>query len=249
MTASLASQLGASALGALAVAPPAAAAPLPAASVGGSIVSASVAKSVVFGLLLIGATSGGAWALAKRLNEADRQAQTAMTQAMTQPTAAAAAPDGASSSIAVTSTPRGASPSAAPVVEVEPVPNVATRGIAPPPRGEAPVAKETPTSASMREGSLREEVSSLRDVELSLQRGEGASALDKLDDLAARHPEGALREERMAARVLALCAAGKLDEAEQAGRAFVSEMPNSMYAERVRTSCAFGRPATEGPAK
>ena len=69
--------------------------------------------------------------------------------------------------------------------------------------------------------------------------GEGAKAVLVLDDLAARHPAGLLREERLAARIVALCAAGRVDEAREAGQRFFAEMPGSVQADRIRASCAF----------
>ncbi len=86
---------------------------------------------------------------------------------------------------------------------------------------------------------LDEEVALLREAQSALKRGEGAQALTALDDLAARHPDGALREERQAARVLASCAAGRTAEAELAGRAFMNQFPSSIHSDRVRSSCAF----------
>jgi hypothetical protein len=90
-------------------------------------------------------------------------------------------------------------------------------------------------------GTLDEEVALLRDAQRALREGDGAQALGHLDALAARHPDGVLREERLAARVLALCAAGRVDEAREAGQRFVAEMPGSVQADRVRGSCAFAR--------
>jgi hypothetical protein len=79
----------------------------------------------------------------------------------------------------------------------------------------------------------------LRDAQHALKRGDGAAALARLDELADRHPDGVLREERLAARVLGLCAAGRPDEARAEGRRFVAEYPGSIQVERVRASCAF----------
>jgi outer membrane protein assembly factor BamD (BamD/ComL family) len=87
--------------------------------------------------------------------------------------------------------------------------------------------------------SLHEETTLLREAEIALARGDGATALRRLDELAARQPGGVLREERMAARVLALCAAGRTEEARREGEHFVAAMPASIQVPRVKGSCAF----------
>ncbi len=87
--------------------------------------------------------------------------------------------------------------------------------------------------------SLSEEVALLQAAQQALKHGDGTGALTTLGELGARHPDGALREERLTLHVLGLCAAGRVDEAREAGRRFVAEMPGSVQAERVRASCAF----------
>lgn len=59
-----------------------------------------------------------------------------------------------------------------------------------------------------------------------------------LDEHAARFPRGALRDEREAARVLALCADGRTAEARAAASAFVAASPRSPLASQVRAACA-----------
>ena len=87
--------------------------------------------------------------------------------------------------------------------------------------------------------SLGEETASLGEAQRALKQGDGARAVALLDELAARHPTGVLREERLAARVFALCAADRVEEAREAGKRFLEELPASVQAERVRASCAF----------
>jgi hypothetical protein len=86
--------------------------------------------------------------------------------------------------------------------------------------------------------SLGEETALLGEAQRSLKQGNGARAVAVLDELAARHPAGVLREERLAARVFGLCAAGRVEEAREAGQRFLAEMPGSVQADRVRASCA-----------
>ena len=97
----------------------------------------------------------------------------------------------------------------------------------------------SPVAAPAPGISLDEETAVLGEVQRSLTQRDGARALVLLDQLASRHPEGVLREERLAAQVFALCAAGRVEEAREAGKRFVVEMPASVQVVRVRASCAF----------
>ena len=103
----------------------------------------------------------------------------------------------------------------------------------------APALKEEPPAVPLGAISLGEETASLAEAQRSLKQGDGARAVALLDALAARHPTGVLREERLAANVFALCAAGRIDAARAAGQRFLAEMPTSVQADRVRASCAF----------
>jgi hypothetical protein len=95
-----------------------------------------------------------------------------------------------------------------------------------------------PTAAPPRH-NLGEETELLRRAEMALRAGDGNTALTTLDELSARRPSGVLLEERMAARVLALCAAGRTEEARREGERFVAARPTSIQAPRIRASCAF----------
>jgi hypothetical protein len=111
-----------------------------------------------------------------------------------------------------------------------------------PPRAALPEAAGAPSSGGVlpsHASSLTEETALLREAQAALKEGDAAKSLAAVDALAARHPQGLLREERLAARVLALCAAGRVEEARVEGQRFVAEMPRSIQAERVRASCAF----------
>jgi hypothetical protein len=90
-----------------------------------------------------------------------------------------------------------------------------------------------------RTSSLIEETQLLRAAQTSLGAGDATAALARLDELGARHPDGLLREERLAARVATLCAAGREDEARREAARFLAEVPLSIHAARVRASCAF----------
>jgi outer membrane protein assembly factor BamD (BamD/ComL family) len=71
-----------------------------------------------------------------------------------------------------------------------------------------------------------------------MSRGDTTTANARLDDHATRFPNGALAEERAAARVHTLCAQGRGAEARAAAGAFVAAHPRSSLAPAVRKSCA-----------
>ena len=59
-----------------------------------------------------------------------------------------------------------------------------------------------------------------------------------VQELDERFPKGVLVEERSATRILSLCQLERVAEAKQAARDFLGRYPSSVYAERVRQSCA-----------
>lgn len=111
----------------------------------------------------------------------------------------------------------------------------------------APVAAATTppaTPAAVRprrveaDDDLAGELLLIQSAQRALARGDGPAALEALDEHARAHPRGRLLEERQAARVLALCAAGRADEARAAATRFVARYPTSPQAARVRGACA-----------
>jgi len=117
----------------------------------------------------------------------------------------------------------------------------------PPPPSEPAPALTTPArpaarpslKAVKRTPSLRDELSLLTEVRAALQRGDGVTALRLLD----RHDtsDRQLLAERAAARVLALCASGKTDEAREAAAEFARRHPGSLQLSAVARSCAGER--------
>jgi hypothetical protein len=107
-----------------------------------------------------------------------------------------------------------------------------------------PLATSSPPPPSA--STLLEETDLLRRAQTSLQAGDAAAALARLDELGARHPDGLLREERLAARVVALCAAGRAGDARREAERFLLEAPLSIHAARVRASCAFAADGDHG---
>lgn len=96
----------------------------------------------------------------------------------------------------------------------------------PPPDNPAPPPEET----------LAAETKRLREAHGALQSGDAKAAMALLDEKGAAGAE--LRQERAAARVLALCQLGRVDEAREAGAKFLRENARSPLADRVRASCA-----------
>jgi hypothetical protein len=145
--------------------------------------------------------------------------------------------------------PSAVAATASALAETAPPPKTAVEDVAAPeaPKAEAePVPAKRPHRAArpdpyekMDAASIAEEVALLRKAQSALQAGDSAKSLDAIDELEANHASGVLREERQAARVLALCAAGRADEARALGRAFIAKHPKSIQAPRVRASCAF----------
>lgn len=92
-------------------------------------------------------------------------------------------------------------------------------------------------SAPSATDPLERETASLEEAHSALRSGDPARALDLLDRQSAAYRDGQLREERAAARVLALCKLGRMDEARAAAAAFVQESPRSPLVDRVRAGC------------
>jgi hypothetical protein len=98
----------------------------------------------------------------------------------------------------------------------------ASRALPPPEPGESPE-------------SLRDELALLFDVQQALKRGDGAAALRRLDE---HHTsDRQLVAERQAARVFALCAAGRIDEARSAAAEFLSRHAASPQRATVERAC------------
>lgn len=92
--------------------------------------------------------------------------------------------------------------------------------------------------------SMSEEASLLQSAQRALAAGRADAALGLLAEHELRFPSGALAEERRVAKILALCALGRVEEASILARAFVARSPRSVLIPRLETSCvgkALGR--------
>lgn len=95
-----------------------------------------------------------------------------------------------------------------------------------------PVAEPAPVAST-----LAAENTLLRRAQRAISQGEPEAALRHLGAHASRFPQGMLTEEREAARVVALCDAGRQAEARALAARFLAERPASPLAARVRAAC------------
>jgi hypothetical protein len=103
-----------------------------------------------------------------------------------------------------------------------------------PPAVDSTAAASAPSVAS----TLHEEAALLQAAQRALAAHEPDRALTALADHEQRFPAGVLREERQAARVLAYCALGRVDEARALVRTFAHSSPRSVLIPRLADSCA-----------
>ena len=81
------------------------------------------------------------------------------------------------------------------------------------------------------------EIALLNEAQRALASGQADRALQLLDRHARDFPRGSLAEERAAARIIALCALGRVTAARAETEAFVRKSPESPLVERVRAAC------------
>jgi hypothetical protein len=128
----------------------------------------------------------------------------------------------------------GSPPAAVP----DPVVTAAQVPFLPPPPRAVTVARPAKVPDPPAAGpAIGEEAALLLSTQAALREDNPGRALALLDEHARRFPRGALAQERDAARVLALCAAGRVDEARSARDAFLAAHPRSPAAARVRHAC------------
>lgn len=86
--------------------------------------------------------------------------------------------------------------------------------------------------------SLAAEVALLRRAQAAINQGDADAALRILAEHASQHPSGVMAAEREAARVVALCRAGREAEARAASARFLRAHPQSPLRARVQSACA-----------
>jgi hypothetical protein len=141
----------------------------------------------------------------------------ALQPAEPQPVVAQVAPRSAPQAVPVAPLPE---PTPSPVVEATETPAPAPRAAKPP--------------SNLR---LQDEAALLAEVQGALRSGQANAALGKLESYDRRFPGGMLRAEADAARVFALCAAGKVDRARSAADRFAQRYPSSPALARVQAAC------------
>lgn len=212
-----------------------------AAAVSEAAVAAKAAQGIALGwkilagLLITGAVGGGA---ALALRQEAPAAPALVTSGSPPAQATSASPP-----------PEDATPPSAPLAPSSTASTVASaRPASPPPErrfepSKEPAPLEEPPSPSVvvapptpPADTLTDETRRLREAHGALTGGDPARALSLLDEQAAAGVQ--LREERTAARILALCQLGRVDEARAAAARFLAESPRSPLADRVRASCA-----------
>lgn len=102
--------------------------------------------------------------------------------------------------------------------------------------------RATPAAASVHMSSqpedlLQAETNALRTAQQALRGGKPRQALELLDAQDASFANGELKQERLAARVLALCQSGLVAEARAQAVRFGQLWPRSALMSRVRSAC------------
>jgi hypothetical protein len=98
---------------------------------------------------------------------------------------------------------------------------------------------------------IASEVALLKRAQRELASANASESLALLDDHAQRYPEGALKAERLGARVFALCQLGQVERARATAREFLSIAGSSPLVPRVLASCGGGgatEPSASNPA-
>jgi hypothetical protein len=98
-------------------------------------------------------------------------------------------------------------------------------------------------SEALRAPSLQKELALIGAAQVHLREGEPVRALRLLERHAKRFPKGALRQERSAARAIALCMTGRSEEGQRLARELARSAPESPLATRVSGACRAAAPA------
>jgi hypothetical protein len=121
-------------------------------------------------------------------------------------------------------------PSAAPRVAAPELENRSS------PAGAIPGAGAFPGEPA-KSSDLSLEARALSLVQRAVREGRSGEALTLLDQQERDFPQGELRQERVAARAVALCAAGRVSEARALAASFLARAPRSPLAARMRSIC------------
>jgi hypothetical protein len=132
--------------------------------------------------------------------------------------------------------------SAVPTAEALPEPALPASAVSLPAGSTAPPTtfekQASAASASGREGTIDEEVRLLNDAQAALRAGDPKRALTHTDEHMRRFPSGKLASARAVTRMMALCQAGRQDQARLEADRFLALYPGSPFADRVRGICS-----------
>ena len=238
---------GAAATGAAATGAAGAAAASGAAGIGaagaGAAVTMGVTTKVIASLAVVSAVSVGTitYTQTKRAEPAPIAATAPTTAApvararVNDTKAAPRVANGAADPSADPAADPNADPNADPTSAPDPT-SLAVVAVAPTSAPLIPTPPILPAPASS--ATLAAEVALLKQANAQLAGGDPARALALLDEHRRLYPRGALVEERDAARVLALCGAGRHSEGIAARGRFLREHPSSPQLARVQNACA-----------
>jgi hypothetical protein len=132
---------------------------------------------------------------------------------------------------------RPAAPPSATIALLPPAPADKVPESAPSAVPEAPSAEKRAPVAPHPADSLAEEVAILSRASAELHAGRPAAALKALDEHVRKFPRGVLAQERTSARVQALCALGRVQQAQAELARLVRTSPNSPHVARARKAC------------
>jgi hypothetical protein len=172
------------------------------------------------GVVVLGLLVGG---LAALKNGPDAEAPTPPRATVTAPAA---------------TTPRAVdtAPSPAPTMEAVSVDSLPVAPAPSSPKTATPARTQAAPSTAPAD-TLGEELALLKKAQSALRAGAPGDALSALSEHAARFPNGALREERMTLRVLALCDRGDVTAARDARDELARTAPGSSHLQRLESSC------------
>lgn len=187
--------------------------------------SAAKLSGIIASLVIVGAVATGVVVMKQAAPHAPLVAASAAPGLVERATPA---PVGSADDIAG-ETPKGPDDQAVP----EPRVDRAKGAGAVPASGSATSAGSRPRPSS----ALGDEVDLIRAAQDQLHAGNAGAALETLAEHARRFPSGALREERQASRILALCQLGNVAAARAEADRFVAEAPGSPLVDRVRGAC------------
>jgi hypothetical protein len=106
-----------------------------------------------------------------------------------------------------------------------------------------PPRAPTPTPTVSPRVSLAGELALLEDMRAALLAEDAGRALKIAGEHARKYPKGALTEERLGLRAVALCTLGRA-EGTSAAATFLRDHPTSSLATKVRTACAAAEKST-----